>query len=366
MARDISNALKDEPGFEVKVICFNEDSSDGEHVCHRKETIHEIVDGVEIIKCGCFTKVASQSLSLTFGRELRKLMNEYDPDVVIFHYPNPFQAFYLLRYKRRNFKLVLYWHLDITKQKVLKHLFHRQNLALIERMEYVLGATPMHVDKSEYTEHFGSKRLVLPYMIDTSKLILDKDENILSDTIRQKYKDSIVGFFIGRHVPYKGLKHLVEASKELNDEPVKFLIAGEGELTDELQEQARGDDKIEFLGRVTDSEKRAYYQACDLITFPSVTRNEGFGLALAEGMYYGKPAVTFSVYGSGVNYVNLDGVTGIECPNSDSHAFAMAIRKLVNDSDLRRRMGDAARQRIEENFTPEIFKKNIIDFLNTL
>ena len=162
VARDISNALKDDPDFEQKVICFNEDSSDGDHVCHRDETIHDIVDGVEIIKCGCFAKKASQSLSLTFGREFRRLMNEFDPDVVIFHYPNPFQAYYLLKYKKRDFKLALYWHLDITKQKLLKHLFYHQNLALIDRMQCVIGATPMHVDTSEFTKQFGSKKKVLP------------------------------------------------------------------------------------------------------------------------------------------------------------------------------------------------------------
>lgn len=366
VARDVSNALIDEPGFEQKVICFNEDSADGDHVCHRSETIHDIVDGVEIIKCGCFTKVASQSLSLSFGRELRKLMNEFDPDIVLFHYPNPFQAHFLLKYRKRDFKLLLYWHLDITKQKILKHLFHRQNLALIDRMQYVLGATPMHVEMSEYTGKFGSKRKVLPYMIDTSKLVLSGEELELSDRIREKYKDSIVGFFVGRHVPYKGLKYLIAASKELGEENVKFLIAGEGELTNELKAQAAGDEKIEFLGRISDSEKRAYYKACDFISFPSVTRNEGFGLALAEGMYFGKPAVTFTVYGSGINYVNLDGVTGIESPNADSHAFAEAVRKLAGDPELRERMGQAAKQRIEENFTPKKFKNNIIKLFKSL
>lgn len=366
VTRDISNALKDDPDFEQKVICFNEDSADGDHVCHRSETIHDEVDGVGIIRCGCFTKAASQSLSLTFGRELKRLMNDFDPDVVIFHYPNPFQAHYLLKYKKRHFKLVLYWHLDITKQKMLKHLFHHQNLALIDRMQCVLGATPMHVNQSEFTTQFGSKKKVLPYMIDTSKLVLSDGEKALSEDIRNRYGDSVIGFFIGRHVPYKGLKYLVEASRELEGENVRFLIAGEGELTDALREQAKGDDKIEFLGIISDAEKRAYYNACDFISFPSVTRNEGFGLALAEGMYYGKPAVTFYIYGSGVNYVNLDGVTGIECPNADSHAFAEAVKTLAKDPELRRKMGDAAKRRVEENFTPEQFKRNIKSLINSL
>ena len=93
--------------------------------------------------------------------------------------------------------------------------------------------------------------------------------------------------------------------------------------------------------------------------FPSVTRNEGFGLALAEVMYFGKPAVTFTIPGSGVNYVNLDGVTGIECPNCDSKAYAEAIKKLCNDDVLRQQYGEAAHKRVVDNFTIEKFNENI-------
>lgn len=366
VARDISNVIKDDPEYEVKVICFNEDSKDGEHVCYRKQTIHDWVDGVEIIKCGCFTKVSSQSLSLVFGRELKNILDDYDPDVIIFHYPNPFQAYYILKYIERKTKLVLYWHLDITKQKILKHLFKKQNLDLIERMECVLGATPMHTETSEFTPFFGNKKRVLPYMIDTRSLVLSDEEKQKAIQIRKQYKDQIIGFFIGRHIPYKGLKYLIDASRELNDIPVKFIIAGSGELTDELKKQASPDKKVEFVGRISDSDRRSYYEASDLICFPSITRNEAFGLALAEGMYFGKPAVTFHINGSGVNYVNLADVTGIECPNCDSHAYAQAIRKLALDSKLRSRMGRAARQRVIDNFTEERFRENILSLLEEL
>ena len=366
VARDISNVLRKEDGFCNKVICFNEDSKDGDYVCHRKETVHDDVDGIEVIRCGCFAKKSSQSLSLSFGKELRKVMDSYKPDIVIFHYPNPFEALFLLRYKRRNFKLLLYWHLDITKQKVLKHLFRHQNLQLINRMDYVLGATPMHINTSEFSAEFGEKKIVLPYMIDTDKLILSSEEEELACQIRKRYENQVVGFFIGRHIPYKGLEYLIEASKELDDIPLKILIAGSGELTEKLITQAAGDNKIEFVGRITDSEKRAYFRACDFICFPSITRNEGFGLALAEGMYFGKPAITFFIHGSGVNYVNLSGITGFECPNCDCHAYAEALKEMTLNDDLRHKMGDAAKKRIEELFTPTTFKNNLLSLLNSL
>lgn len=365
VARDMVKALID-TGAKQKVICFNEDASDGQTTCKNGETRTDIIDSVDVIRCGYFMKARSQAVSSTYGRELKKVMDEFKPNIIILHYPNPFVTHYLMKYKNRDFKLLVYWHLDITKQKLLKHLFHGQNLALIDRADKILGATPKHVDESAFTPQFGDKRYILPYMIDESNLVITKEEIEAGKWIKEKYAGKTLGFFIGRHVPYKGLTYLIKASKELGDVDMHFLVAGSGELTESLKEEAKGDSKVEFLGRITDSERRSYLYACDIVLFPSITRNEGFGLALAEGMYFGHPAVTFTIPGSGVNFVNLDGVTGIECPNCDYKAYAEALKKLSDDKELREKMGNAARQRVLDNFTSESFKKNLLELVDAL
>jgi len=366
VAKDISEVLlKHCDKYEQKIICFNEDAQNDGIVCKRSETVHDTVNGVEVIRCGCFTKMFSQSMSFTFGSKLKKVMNEFKPDVVIFHYPNPFQAHFLLRYKKRNFKLILYWHLDITKQKILKKFFYFQNLNLIKHANKILGATYKHLDESEFSKFFGGKKYILPYAINAKRLILSENEREKSEEIRKHYFPKILCFFIGRHVPYKGLTYLVKSSKMLDDR-FEFIIAGKGPLTEELKQEASGDSKIKFVGQISDSEWRAYLNACDIFCFPSITQNECFGLALAEAMYYGKPAVTFTIPGSGVNYVSLDGVTGIECPNRDVKAYADALRKLADDPVLRKKYGKNARERVIENFTFEQFMDNILKLINNL
>lgn len=364
VARDIAKALSQMDSVEQKIICFNKDADDGAYHCRGKETVHDSVDGVEVIRCGYQMEISSQALSMTYPAELKKLMDDFQPDVVILHYPNPFVTHYLLQYSKRSFRLLVYWHLDITRQKILGKLFHGQNLALIQRADLILGATRMHVDESAYTPCFGNKRYILPYCIDEKKLVMTEEEEKRTRKLREKYAGKILGFFIGRHVPYKGLKHLVEASRLLPPgSKLHFLIAGQGPLTDELKKQAQGDEKIEFLGKIDDSERRVCLQACDIFCFPSVTRNEGFGLALAESMYFGKPAVTFTIPGSGVNFVNLNGVTGIECPNRNSKAYAEALQKLADNPALRAEYGKNARQRALENFTTEQFQRRIRELL---
>ena len=359
VARDIAKALKHYEDVEQKIICFNEDAKLEGYVNHHEETVCEEVDGVEVIRCGYVAKYASQALSTSYGKELKKVITGFDPDLIILHYPNPFVTYYLLRYIQPHCKLAVYWHLDITKQKILKHFFNGQNKKLIARSSKILGATPVHVNESAYSEIMGDKKYVLPYAIDEKRLVISDDEIKVAMEIRKKYEGKILGFFIGRHVPYKGLQYLLEASACMRGDKMHFLIAGTGELTQELKTLSANDSKVEFVGRVTDSQWRSYLYACDIFCFPSITRNEGFGLAQAEAMYYRKPVVTFTIPGSGVNFVTQNGITGIECPNSDSMAYADALLRLANDPELRKKMGDAGRQRVLDNFTEAQFVKNV-------
>ena len=354
VARDFVNALKD--NSEQKVICFN----------HEKGNKVDRVDDVEIIRVGCFAKIASQSIGFSYGRQLKKIINEFNPNIIVFHYPNPFVAHYLLKFKKKKkFKLVIYWHLDITKQKLLGRLFNGQNIRLIKMADKVIGATPLHINSSKYYECFKDKSQILPYALDERRLIISDEEIERANQIRNANENKIICFFIGRHVPYKGLEYLIKASSILDDR-FKFYVAGQGPLTDELKKLANIDSKIEFIGKISDSDWRSFLYACDIFCFPSITRNEGFGLALAEGMYYSKVPVTFYIEGSGVNYVNLKNVTGLECSNSNYEEYAEALKKLADDKELREKFGAAARQRVLDNFTFEKFKNNIDKLCNEL
>ena len=362
-SQDISRAIGN--GYEQKIICFNENASENGYRCIRSETVTEMVNGIEVVRCGCVVKVFSQSVSLTYAKQLDKIMREFSPDIVIFHYPNPFVAAFLLKYRKQNFKFILYWHLDITKQKTLGKLFHQQTIRLLEWADQIVATSPNYANGSPYLVEYKAKCTVIPSCINTSRLVLNEKRKAISKKIRNKYKQKIICFGIGRHVEYKGYTYLIEAAKYLDDRFL-ILIGGIGNLTDTLKEQAKDLHCVKFLGRINDDELIGYMNACDIFCFPSITKNEAFGLALAEGMYFGKPAVTFTIPGSGVNYVNLDGVTGIECPNGDSKAYAEALKRLANDPELREKYGEAARQRVLENFTEEIFNDNLMRLMGEL
>lgn len=351
-ARDIIDSIGN--SAEQKLICFN----------HDKGNVTETTGNVEIIRAGCFAKVSSQSLSLSFGKKLKKLVKEFKPEIIVFHYPNPFQAHYLLKVIRKcNCRLIIWWHLDITKQKILGKFFSGQSQKLLERADRIVATSPNYVEGSKFLTAFSNKVTVIPSCIDELRLSFGENEIKRAEQIKSQYSDKILCFAFGRHVPYKGYDKLVEAATFFDDN-VKLFIGGSGPLTEALKKQALGNERVEFTGRLDDSELKAYLIACDIFCFPSVTKNEAFGLALAEAMYFGKPAVTFTINGSGVNYVSLGGITGIEVPNSDALKYAEAVNKLAEDEELRKAYGEKAKYRAEECFLKKTFSEKVTKLIS--
>lgn len=346
IARDVVLALKGE--YEQKVIAFNDGKDD------RTDT----VDGIEVIKCGCFAKIAAQSLSTSYGKHLHQVMKDFQPDIVVFHYPNPFVAALLLReLKTTKAKLVVYWHLDIIRQKYLRVLFASQNRRLLECAVKVIATSQNYIEGSQWLQSVKEKCVVVPNCINVERMSVTDDIQKRAEEIRTKNSGKTICVAVGRHTEYKGFTYLIQASKLLDG---RFLIyiTGTGELTEKLHEEANDDKKVVFTGRIDDMELKALILASDIFCFPSITKNEAFGLALAEGMYYGKPAVTFTIPGSGVNYVSINGETGIEVENRNVKKYAEAMKKLADDAELREKYGDAGRKRVEENFLATQFCEN--------
>lgn len=356
VTKDVVDALN-EFDVEQKIICFNQDAKQDEYVCNGNENNIDNINGVEIIRCKVIASVASQPISFSFDKYLNEIMKNYKPDIIFFHYPNPLVAEMLLKYKNNKFDLILYWHSDIVKQKILGKLLSKQNQKLLLRANKIIVTSPNYIEGSKYLKLYKNKCYVVPNCIRESKLHLTEEALKNAYDIRNKYKGKIICFALGRHVKYKGFEYLIEASKKI-DTGYVFIIGSEGPLTPKLKKLAKGDEKIVFTGRLDEVQLKSYFAAMDIFCFPSVTKNEAFGVALVEGMYYGKPAITFTIEGSGVNYVNIDGVTGIECSNRNVDEYVKALKQLYS-VELRNKLGQKARSRVENYFTYEQFKKNI-------
>jgi glycosyltransferase involved in cell wall biosynthesis len=172
--------------------------------------------------------------------------------------------------------------------------------------------------------------------------------------------------------PVKGIDVLVRAAALVHREmpKVRFLVAGafqgipaELEYTAALRslQQSLGvESVIRFLGQI--KEVPALLKLSDIFVLPS--RSEGLSNALLEAMRAGLPCVATSVGGNPEVVVN--GVTGFLIPLDSPEALADRILKLLRDPALRRRMGQASRFRVLQNFTLDVMGARIVAQYNYL
>ena len=169
--------------------------------------------------------------------------------------------------------------------------------------------------------------------------------------IKNKYGNKPIIYFVGRHIPYKGIDYLIKASQLIKNDCV-ILIAGTGPQDKYLKSLPCG-KQVHFLGRLSDDDLRCYSHAADIFAFSSVTKAEAFGIALAEAMYCESVPITFTIQGSGVNWVSTANETGEQVPLKNISAFAAAIDKIISNPDLKKKYAKASKQRILNMFTTE-------------
>ena len=172
--------------------------------------------------------------------------------------------------------------------------------------------------------------------------------------------DFVVGMF-ARLEGCKGHKYLFEAVAKMGkDSRIKILLCGRGSLAGELRRLAEMldiADRAVFVGFCPDISP--YMNAVDLNVNCSVG-TETSSLALSEGMSVGRAAVVSDYGGNGAMVEN--GISGVVVPRADADALAEALRELENDRALLLRMGEAARQRYNERFTPQRMTRELEDF----
>ena len=117
---------------------------------------------------------------------------------------------------------------------------------------------------------------------------------------------------------------------------------------------------------MSDHDLKLYYHAATVLAFPSITRNEAFGVVLAESMCCGTPAVTFTIAGSGVNWVSLNGISCIEVENKNIIAYAEALDKLLSDPNLRDKLAQGGKKRVLDLFSKGKITEAYRNLYNTL
>jgi len=164
---------------------------------------------------------------------------------------------------------------------------------------------------------------------------------------------------VSRLVEKKGTDVLLDALALLpRDLHWRLVHAGGGPLKSRLERRARAlgiAERIEWRGALAQGDILAAYRAADLFALASRVASDGDrdGLpnVLAEAQSQGLACVATSV--SAIPELIDDGKTGLLVPPESPQALARALEALIRDPALRRRLGEAGRQRVSKMFTIE-------------
>lgn len=171
--------------------------------------------------------------------------------------------------------------------------------------------------------------------------------------------------FVGRFIYQKGLERMLEAWKIVVNERKDWTLklVGEGELKNELKEQCQKlgiETNVMFVPATKDIAKEYINSSVFLFT----SRFEGFGLVLVEAMQCGVPCISFDCpYGP--SDIIDSGINGYLIEDGDIERFAQAVLKLINDDELRKKMGKEAINKAE-CYRPEIIMPKWIELYNNL
>jgi glycosyltransferase involved in cell wall biosynthesis len=253
-------------------------------------------------------------------------------------------------------------------------LVEHQSIALRHRAEDLRSLLALPFCRAvvllsdDYARRYRFRRLPLRAIRRTTII----PNGIDTDLFRPHPRPATADFVLGRGcrlIPIKDLDTLIDAAAILVGQPgseqVRLRIAGDGPERAALQTQVRRlgiDDHVEFLGTLDETEMPAFYSSLD--AYVLATLGETSSPALLEAYASALPVVASDV--DGVHDFVRDGHDGLLVPPQDAEAMADVIGRLMNDRDLGRRLGSAARRRVSVDCSARAMADGYLALLSEL
>lgn len=318
----------------------------------------DTVNGVSVTKASSLGVVLSVPVAPGFPLNLRSAIR--DADIAHFHLPDPLSVVSYLLVDDDSTKIVATYHNDIVRQSTALKFYRPLLDRFLASVDRILATSPSLLRQSDFLAPYREKCTVVPLSIN-----IDEYGDYSGREFDLLTSDRPTILFVGRLIYYKGLEYLLDAMANVEAD---LLIAGSGELRGKLERRAveKGvDDKVTFLGYVSDEKLHYCYAKADVFVLPSIAPSEGFGIVQLEAMAYRTPVVNTDIP-SGVPWVSKDGETGLTVSPKDSEQLSEALQTLVEDEQLRMQLGKNARQRVEDQFSRNRMVENTKDVYGDL
>lgn len=308
------------------------------------------IEGVKVHRVARMGTVASMPVCPGLNSAIRQC----PADLVHLHAPNPGAAFAFLKSGHHG-KIIVTHHADTLNRKFLRRLSDPYVHEVMDRASAIIATSSRYLNSSEELELFHKKCRVIPLGIE---LPLEPPN---SDTPYENLQNSANGpsvLTIGRLVSYKGFDVLIRAMKRVKG---TMQLIGSGPEEIHLKQLAHSEgvtEKIKFLGNVVDLQP--YFQTASVFVLPSVTRAEAFGIVQVEAMAAGLPVINTNI-NSGVPEVSVHRETGLTVQPGNVEELADAIQFLLDNEELRKNLGDAAKNKVYREYSADLMAKKTLD-----
>ncbi|WP_107668333.1 hormogonium polysaccharide biosynthesis glycosyltransferase HpsO [Cyanothece sp. BG0011] len=313
---------------------------------------------------------------LTFGRDIIKLLNEFQPEIIqveqgvkSFAYAQLITLNKWLNLKAKNV-FFTWWNLPYESKFPVSYL-EQYNLSNTD------GLVAGNQDAADILRDHGYDNAVtvMPQLGVDEVLFSPKKQPELSQKLGINQEDFVIGF-VGRFVKEKGILTLLKAVKSLPEKNWKLLLLGRGELQETIIKQSKHfkiEDKLIRVESVTHDHVPQYINLMNVLVLPSETTyefktlttvgwKEQFGHVLIEAM-----ACKVPVIGSDSGEIpNVINDAGLIFPEGDSEELKNCLSQLMLDPALADKLAEKGYRRVLENYTNQALAEKTLTFYQSL
>lgn len=298
-------------------------------------------------------------IALGFPLALWRALRRFKPDVIHLHMPNNAAFWALVVPGARRVPWVVHWHSDVLISRwdwllsACYQLYRPFEYKLLQASEAILATSPPYMAASQPLQRWLYKTIAVPLGL---KPLAQEHAASAAHASAAAWGDAALRVLsVGRLTYYKGFDTLISAVAGYPQ--VRLLIAGEGEQRAMLQDliaqerAAQGCANVQLLGAVSEEEKHALFNSCDVFALASRERTEAFGLVLVEAMQHGKPCIVSDLEGSGMSWVVSQAGGGRCYAPEQVQAWKRAIEQCMASKSQLMAMGQSAKAAAQSRFT---------------
>ena len=360
-------------GNEVAVLCTGEhyltEEVDGIKVIRIKP--HNLCRGVDLAKKNKLVRVIRRTLDIWNPLNVKMVQEEirrFSPDVLHTNGLYDLSAVVWKVAKDLNVKVVHTlrdYHLmcpftslsckknrgvcEITPPSLFCRIHrsvNRRNSRLVDVVTAPSKVTLQMLTKSGFFPN--AKQVVIPNAIDFSiekvnRIFQERQKKLCEKTVEIRF------VFLGKLSEQKGVRWMLEAFSKVNQVNARLYIAGKGILEDVVLEAEKKDERIKYVGFLTEQEVDKLLSECDILICPSQWQ-EPFGRVVLDAYKHSMPAIV-SDQGALPGLVD-NMITGTVVPSGDCDELTRAISSYVSNWELIISQGKAAMKQLQ-NFSIE-------------